>query len=98
MLHSLEYLQATVEFAAHTQTLTEKEHLQLDESTFPREMQGSVLGRAADDVSTATMPCFTVRAYTVHLVAVLQHSPCAELLYVHHPARCTYIVDGQRIY
>lgn len=55
MLHSLEYLQATVQFAAHTQALTEKEHLLLDESAAPLEAQDSPLDRAADDVSAANI-------------------------------------------
>ena len=55
MLHSLEYLQATVDFAAHTQTLTEKEHQLLDESAAPLEAQDSSLDRAADDVSAANV-------------------------------------------
>jgi hypothetical protein len=48
MLHSLEYLQATVEFAAHIQALTENEHELLDDSAAPLEAQDSPLDRPAD--------------------------------------------------
>jgi hypothetical protein len=71
MLHSLEHLQATVGCAAHTQTLSEKEHQLLDDSTSPRKKQGSLLDRAAD-VSAANIPFFTMQACTVHIVAVIQ--------------------------
>ena len=85
MLHSLEYLQATVNFAvlaAHTtQTLTEKEHQLLDESTSPREMQGSALARASHDVSAASASTITHPFEPAQSTFWLfqKHTPCCTL-------------------
>ena len=39
LLHSQEYLQATLQFAAHVQALTEKEHQLLGKSGAPLKLQ-----------------------------------------------------------
>ena len=50
-LHSYVYLQAIVQFAAHTQAMTDEEHQLLDRSTAPLKRQGFPLNRPADNVS-----------------------------------------------
>ena len=82
MLHSLEYLQATVQFAAHTQALTEKEHQSLDESAAPLEAQDSPLDRAAD-VSAAHVSFAIIPACTVHSSKARCTLHCVTLLAVH---------------
>jgi hypothetical protein len=53
LLHSHEYLQDIVQFAAHTQALTDEEHQLLDRSTAPLKRQGFPLDKPADNVSAA---------------------------------------------
>ena len=51
LLHSQEYLQAILQFAAHSQALTEEEHQLLGRATTTGPQQGSQ-GNALADVST----------------------------------------------
>ena len=82
MLHSLEYLQATVEFAAHIRALTGKEHDMLDKSTAPLEVLGSPLNGEAY-LSAADGSSVIMRVPAVRLVAINQC--CGFALHVTSP-------------
>jgi hypothetical protein len=51
MLHSQEYLHATLQFAAHIQALTDEEHQLLSKSAIPGAQQGLQRNEEADNCS-----------------------------------------------
>ena len=61
LLHSQEYLHATLQFAAHIQALTDEEHLLLSKSAVPGAQHDLQRNAEADkcnaDVSTAYHTC-----------------------------------------
>ena len=100
LLHSHEYLQAVVQFAAHTQALTDEEHQLLDRSTAPLERQGFRPDdtQAAADVSAAYL--LVTQASATHPVAVryaryARHAGCMTLDAAHTQGSPTGSLDVQ---